>query len=188
MAEYNTSTMQRTFTKAANDMVKRLHMSVLKNMQNKMYGIAQTLVEYAMENREFKDFTGNLINAYAVRVYYKGIPLYTITSHEIEGKMPTMKTLKEGQAYYYKHYYDGRENRGYHKRSGNFIAKTGDERYYAFERALELLDKKKPSSKRGFSIVMVSGAKYAKFVEEVYNHDVLTNTFRYAPRLMRGNV
>lgn len=58
---------------------------------------------------KFHFVTGNTINSIAVGIYYKGRCVSIISNAENTDGEPTMRTLREGQVYPLREYYDGTE-------------------------------------------------------------------------------
>lgn len=157
-----------------------------KTLQATTYDIAERIIDELIESAEFMNVTGNLINSYAVGVYRnKSLVLMAMSADSLDS--PTMRTLRPGQKYYFKYYWNGKVNWGYRKPYGSYIAPKDSPskgRYYANERAEKMVHSYIPKT-IAWTIYVVSGAEYASYVEEKGGHDVLTGVHKKMRRLIR---
>ena len=125
----------------------------------------------------FTGFTGQTQTSYMGGIYINGSLRYIITEKEwtrnpVRGKIP------KGKRVYLSNPYDGRPR----ARQGyvNFSNPSGRATSLSFLKSYH-------ASKKGICVVVTTGTEYSKFLETQFNLDVLTRTFRDAPRILNSN-
>lgn len=167
----------------------RAHMKIFGMMRTSAYA----LVHEFTNTRNFKDVTGNLLNSFAVGLYYKGKLVEIVDARSINRKPPTRKTLAKGEKYDKASYYDGtparRETGGqdgrkaYKKPYTGEYGPGGQDGRMAARRSLA---QRHPKTR--YALIGVVAVKYAAFVERKKGHDVLTGLRDELPTIFEGKI
>lgn len=125
----------------------------------------------------YTGFTGQTQTSYMGGVYINGSLRYIITEKEWT-KSPVRAKIPKGKRVYLSNPYDGmpRARVGYVDISNPSGRAT----------SLQFLQSYN-ASRKGLCVVVTTGTEYSEFLETVFNLDVLTRTFKDAPRILNSN-
>lgn len=126
----------------------------------------------------FYNVTGNTANSIGVALYYKKRLVFVATSAEQLDQPATRKTLREGEMYNKKYYWDGtpaRARYGNGKRTRPFVGKVGTESFYAANMVQRMV-REKVTMPTDWSFKIVTAVPYAKYLEQHRGANVITET------------
>lgn len=148
-----------------------------QTVRNSLHYAATELVHLALQNRGYTGFTGNTQTSYACGIYINGVLVEVVDSQSFQDK-PVRYKIKRGRIVYLQNPYEGRPR----MRTG--YADVDEE--YGIDTSLEFLNEYK-APKQGIALVMTTGTEYSDFLETVMRLDVLTRTYREAPKVIESN-
>lgn len=144
---------------------------------NSFADAADALLVRVATNRQFIGFTGNTQTSYAVGVYVNG-RLEHVAVQQNWKEPPIRMKVQKGRVVYLSNPYEGRPRAVEGK--VNIIENDG------LTLSLRQLEEYQAPSK-GLALMMTTGTEYSVYIEEAMNLDVLTNTFKDAPRIIERN-
>lgn len=159
---------------------KKIRQEAVTKMQAKMERAATKTMSKAKEMKDFHDVTGNLYKSIAAGTFYNGT---LMSIHHTPGPNPTRPTLAKGEKYDLERYYSGTPVT---QLGRPFRGKTGAGGENGVEKSEEVLFENDGLS-RGradltWQLKIVAGVDYAKYVEAIDKHDVLTSLREYLAR------
>lgn len=125
-----------------------------------------TLVNDAIQKKEFQSFTGNTVTSFACGIYIDGSLNYMVASGE-KMASPVHAKIQNGQTVYLKNPYEGKPRSV--KGKVNIVYDDG-----GMESSFKILQNLKTG--KGLSIIMTTGAEYSTYLENVYKLNVLSDT------------
>lgn len=154
-----------------------------------MHNAAVTLMGKVPELKDFHDVTGNLLNSIAVGIYYKGKLEEIVDAVSMGWEPPVRRSLAKGEEYDHEYYYSGKP--AHHMTShGNitraFVGKVGSGGQDGVSAAHRSLRQRHPSA--DYSMVVVAPMQYAKYVERLANHNVLSGIRDEMPYVFESSV
>lgn len=144
---------------------------------NSLANAADKLLVRVSTNRQFVGFTGNTQTSYACGVYVNG-KLEHVSVQQNWNTPPKRIKVKRGQVVYLSNPYEGRSRA---------VKGTADtETDYGLDLSLRQIEQYK-APKKGIALMMTTGTEYSVYIEQAMSLDVLTNTFKDAPRILEAN-
>lgn len=125
-----------------------------------------TLVNDAIQKKEFQSFTGNTVTSFACGIYIDGSLNYMVASGE-KMASPVHVKIQNGQTVYLKNPYEGRPRSV--KGKVNIVYDDS-----GMESSFKILQNLKTG--KGLSIIMTTGTEYSTYLENVHNLNVLSDT------------
>lgn len=146
-----------------------------EQMLQNMFYMAVEMLNTAYEQHGFISVTGNLINSFAVGIYYKG-ELQQIVGAGNTGIADAKRhSLKEGEKYPVSKWYDAvSPYNGSAKKDPVYVGEVGKGGQSGRTAAINKLKSIHPWKRDTYAVIMVAPMEYAEFVQEVHEHDVLT--------------
>lgn len=153
-----------------------------------MYNTAIQLLHSVSETKQFHDVTGNLLNSIAVGIYYKGHLERIVDATDIGRRPPTRLSLAKGEKYDLDFYYSGKPAQ--HMANGTmarpFVGKVGSGGQDGVSAAHRSLRQRQ--GKADYELIVVAPMQYAKYVERLKNHNVLSGLRDEMPFIFESNV
>lgn len=146
-------------------------------LYDSLVSAAERLFVRVSTNRQFIGFTGNTQTSYACGIYVKGILRDVLVQNNWSGKPLRMK-VRKGEFVYMTHPYEGR--------SRGVTGKVDIVERYGLDLSVKQLKEYK-APKKGIALMMTTGTEYSVYIEQSMSLDVLTNTFKDAPRIIESN-
>lgn len=135
-------------------------MKMLSLLHSVAENICDSFDEYAM-NVGMNNVTGNTRRSFTVGIYEDRKLVDVVTT---SGKDPTMKTLREGQAYPLPAYYDGRSV----KYAGIYVGTSGHGGQWGPSLGKSSIHKMKPKSRAEWQMLVICPVEYAAW--DANNH------------------
>lgn len=154
-----------------------------------MYDSAVEMVHEFTNTREFYDVTGNLLNSFAVGIYYRGKLVNIVDADTIGRKPPTRRSLSKGERYDLDKYYSGDPVRHKTPNGGTarpYVGEYGHGGQDGVSAARRSLAQRHPE--KMFALVGVVAMQYAEFVQNKKGHDVLTKLRDEMPYIFEGKI
>lgn len=144
---------------------------------NSLANAADALLVRVSTNRQFIGFTGNTQTSYACGLYVNG-RLSHVSVQQNWSNPPVRMKVQKGKVVFLRNPYEGvpRAVQG----------KVDIEDNHGLHLSLRQLEEYKPP-RRGISLMMTTGTEYSVYIEQSMSLDVLTNTFKDAPRIIERN-
>lgn len=153
-----------------------------------MRNTAIQLLQAVSETKQFHDVTGNLLNSIAVGIYYKGHLEKIVDATDIGRKPPTRLSLAKGEKYDLDYYYSGKPAK--HMANGTMtrpfegkVGSGGQDGVSAAHRSL-----RQRHGKADYEMIVVAPMQYARYVERLKNHNVLSGLRDEMPFIFESNV
>ena len=146
-------------------------------LYNSLTAAAEKLLVRVSSNRQFMGFTGNTQTSYAGGVYVNG-RLAGVCVQKNWNTPPLRAKVRRGRVVYLTNPYEGRPRR--------VVGMVDIEDDYGLSLSLKQLEEYK-APKKGLALMMTTGTEYSVYIEQAMSLDVLTNTFRDAPRILEEN-
>lgn len=170
-----------TNTKALNEGFKKFKKLMDTQMLDILTNASYKLLVDAEFSKEFQNLTGNTITSYMVGIFKRGRLARTIALKDMDRlPSPTRRKLsykKDGVAIV-EEYMTGNER----------VVRLKDlvetDKMYGYTTAQRFLTTYKPEVYKGYGIVMCTGTEYSDFLEDMYDLNVLTETFQISPRVL----
>lgn len=156
-----------------------------EQMLQNMFYMACEMLKTAYETKDFISVTGNLINSFAVGIYYKGELQQTVTADNMQIDPPKRKSLRKGQTYPVTRWYDSVEPYVGVKGTPAYKGEIGRGGVSGREAAIRKLKEIHPWKRDTYAVIMVAPMEYADFVQTVHGHDVLTGVRDAMPVLTK---
>lgn len=171
------------------DIGKEIGRRTKKRCMSIMHDTAVQIMDAVSETKQFHDVTGNLLNSIAVGIYYKGNLEEIVDATDVGRKSPTRRSLAKGETYDLAYYYSGKPAR--HMTSkGNitrpFVGKVGSGGQDGVPAAHRSLRQR--HGKADYELIVVAPMQYAKYVERLANHNVLSGIRDEIPFMFNSNV
>ena len=155
---------------------KLMRAEVEKTSTDALDSVCDRLIEDALAEKGYKNFTGNTVTSYTCGLYVNGRLTYFIQS---QGRLkpPIRVKLRAGEYYYAMPDYDGRYRgfRGIVDTNGGFGTNTAMEFLFGYK-----------APQRGIALVMTTGTEYSEFLETEWDKNVLTDTYQNARKILLG--
>ena len=137
---------------------------------------------FAPSGKLVHKMTGNLFTSYSCGIYRDGELIELL--HSADMKSPPLRyKLVKGEIFPAGEMrYDGTEQKK------KFSAPVDTDGRFGQETSIMFLRNYTPATKRGYEVVMCTGAEYSTFIEQERNLNVLTNTFLEAKALFYRNL
>lgn len=146
-----------------------------EQMLQNMFYMACEMLQTAYARRGFISVTGNLINSFAVGIYYKGDLQQIVGASNMGIAQAKRRSLKKGEKYPLSKWYDARSPYvGSTKEDPVFVGETGAGGVSGREAAIRKLQSTHPWKRDTYAIIMVAPMEYAEYVQKKHGHDVLT--------------
>lgn len=151
---------------------------VVKHIENELIHVCDMLVSDAKKSRGFMSFTGNTATSYSCGLYIKGELVYVAEAGDGMRK-PIRRKVRKNELARLKKPYEGGERlvRGRVEVDG----------MYGQDSSMVFLSRYKAPQK-GFCIVMTTGTEYSEYIEQVFNANVLTDTFNRSRKILFDNI
>ena len=169
MTHDNAKTLENGFTKGL-----RIIEDVLFNS---LANAADDLLRRVATNRQFIGFTGNTQTSYACGAYVNGRLEHVAVQQNWNEPTRRMK-VKKGEVVFLSNPYEG------HPRAVKGQVDIVEN--HGLVLSLKQLEEYK-APKKGLAIMMTTGTEYSVYIEENMSLDVLTLTFKDAPRIIERN-
>lgn len=169
MRHDNAKTLENGFTKGL-----RIIEDVLFNS---IANAADDLLRRVATNRQFIGFTGNTQTSYACGAYVNGRLEHVAVQQNWNEPTRRMK-VKKGKVVFLSNPYEG------HPRAVKGQVDIVEN--HGLVLSLKQLEEYK-APKKGLAIMMTTGTEYSVYIEENMSLDVLTLTFKDAPRIIERN-
>lgn len=180
-----TSLAEQFTTKFAKNLEARCKKQALRML----YNTAADLVSMYKECKDYHDVTGNMLNSFAVGVYYDGKLTYIVDAQDVARDEPMRKTLAAGEKYDLPYYYDGEEvekDLPSGSKAKPYVGEYGKGGQDGRMAARRSLAQRHPKSR--YALIAVVAVQYAKYVQNKKNHDVLTSMRELLPGTFEGNI
>lgn len=169
MRHDNAKTLENGFTKGL-----RIIEDVLFNS---LANAADDLLRRVATNRQFIGFTGNTQTSYACGAYVNGRLEHVAVQQNWNEPTRRMK-VRKGKVVFLSNPYEG------HPRAVKGQVDIVEN--HGLVLSLKQLEEYK-APKKGLAIMMTTGTEYSVYIEENMSLDVLTLTFKDAPRIIERN-
>lgn len=169
MRHDNAKTLENGFTKGL-----RIIEDVLFNS---LANASDDLLRRVATNRQFFGFTGNTQTSYACGAYVNGRLEHVAVQQNWNEPTRRMK-VKKGKVVFLSNPYEG------HPRAVKGQVDIVEN--HGLVLSLKQLEEYK-APKKGLAIMMTTGTEYSVYIEENMSLDVLTLTFKDAPRIIERN-
>lgn len=149
-----------------------------QSIASSLHWAAVELVHRALINRGYTGFTGNTQTSYTCGIYLNGNLIEVVDSASLQER-PVRRKIGFGSNVYLDNPYEGspRLRHGYVKVNQSL---------YGSDTALKFINSYK-APKKGLALVMTTGTEYSEFLEQMFNLDVLTRTFKEAAKVLDRN-
>ena len=151
---------------------------VYEHITSILIKMCDDLIDDALAEKEYGNFTGNTVTSYACGLFISGRLSYvSLSSDKLDG--PIRIKLAKGESAYLDPDYDGgaRAIKGTVETDGK----------YGYQTSLDFLNFYNSNSK-GFEIVMCTGTEYSSYIEEEIGANVLTDTFINSKQILLSNL
>lgn len=182
--------LKQVHGKFSDQLFKRMFRNVQEftkeQMLQNMFYAAVELLQTAYEQHDFISVTGNLINSFAVGIYYKG-ELQQIVGAGNTGIAGAKRTsLRKGEKYPISKWYDAvSPYNGSSKKDPVYEGEVGSGHKRGREAAINKLKSTHPWKRDTYALIMVAPMEYADFVQTTHGHDVLTAARDALPTIAR---
>ena len=154
-----------------------------------MSNTAIQLLEAVSDTKQFHDVTGNLLNSIAVGIYYKGKLEKIVDAEDIGRDSPTRLSLAKGEKYDLEYYYSGKP--AVHIANGGtltrpFVGKVGSGGQNGVSAARRSLRHRR--GRGDYELIVVAPMQYARYVENLKNHNVLSGLRDEMPFIFETNL
>lgn len=146
-------------------------------LYNSFASAAEDLLIRVSSNRQFVGFTGNTQTSYACGVYVNGRLVNVVVQHNWNEPPRRMK-VRLGKVVFLSNPYEGRPRAV--KGQVDIVENHG------LVLSLKQLEEYK-APRKGIALMMTTGTEYSVYIEQAMSLDVLTNTFKDAPRIIERN-
>ena len=144
---------------------------------NSLANAADDLLKRVATNRQFVGFTGNTQTSYAVGLYINGKLEHVAVQQNWKEPTRRMK-VRKGQIVFLSNPYEGRPRR--------VEGRVDIEENHGLYMSLKQIQEYK-APRRGVALMMTTGTEYSVYIEQNMSLDVLTLTFKDAPRIIERN-
>lgn len=144
---------------------------------NSLANAADDLLVRVSTNRQFVGFTGNTQTSYACGVYVNG-RLEHVAVQRNWNEPPRRMKVRKGKVVFLSNPYEG------HPRAVK--GQVDIEENHGLILSLKQLQEYK-APRKGLALMMTTGTEYSVYIEQAMSLDVLTNTFKDAPRIIERN-
>lgn len=164
------------------DYFKRLSDIVYEKLYPRFRQAAINLIVDATSSKEHGDLTGNTITSFTAGVYKDGSLYNVINVMDVTGiDTPTRTKLSNDMGMVTVERYDDRE-----LVTVDTSTMVATDKKYGFDTARSFLMGYSPKFSKGWSIVVTTGTEYSEFIEEVRKLNVLTETFLWSDKILKG--
>lgn len=169
---------------ATHDNAKVLENGFAKGMRmiedviyNSLADSADALLIRVATNRQFIGFTGNTQTSYACGIYVNG-RLAHVSVQRNWNSQPFRMKVRKGKIVFMNNPYEGQPRA--------VKGQVDIEENHGLVLSLKQLEEYK-APKKGLALMMTTGTEYSLYIEQAMSLDVLTNTFKDAPRILDRN-
>ena len=166
-------------------MFRNLEEFTKEQMMQNMFYMACEMLKTAYETKDFISVTGNLINSFAVGIYYKGELQQMVTADNMRIASPKRKSLRKGQTYPVTRWYDPVEPYAGTRDTPAYKAEIGRGGVSGRDAAIKKLKEIHPWKRDTYAVIMVAPMEYADFVQAEHGFDVLTGVRDAMPVLAK---
>lgn len=153
---------------------------MLENMEK----MAIEALTTAYAERDFVSVTGNLINSFAVGIYYKGELVRVVGAADMGIDDPVRVSLSPGERLSVTRWWDAVEPYP-GKKIGKYVGTIGPGHVDGRKAAIQRLQSLKPWKRDTYSLIVVAPMVYADYVQNKQGHDVLTGVRDAMPQIER---
>lgn len=153
---------------------------MLENMEK----MATEVLRTAYAERDFISVTGNLINSFAVGIYYRGELVRVVGAADMGIEKPVRVSLSPGEKLSVTRWWD--DVPIFPTKSGEpgkYIGNIGPGRVDGRQAAIQKLKSMKPWERDTYSLIVVAPMVYADYVQDKMGHDVLTSVRDAMPQI-----
>lgn len=155
---------------------------MLENMEKMAYEILRT----AYAEKEFISVTGNLINSFAVGIYYKGELKRVVGAADMGIDPPVRVSLSPGEKLSVTRWWDAVEPYESSKgKIGAFKGKIGPGHVDGRKAAIRKLQSTRPWKRDTYALIVVAPMVYADYVQNKQGLDVLTAVKEVMPQITK---
>lgn len=182
-----TTSLADQFTaRFATELGVRYKKQALKMLRN----TAVELMELYSGVKDYHDVTGNLLNSFAIGIYYDGKLTDIVDANNVGRDEPTRRTLAKGEKYNFQAYYDGTPVRHVMPNgksvSSPYVGEYGKGGQDGRMAARRSLAQRHPKAR--YALIAVVATQYASYVQNKKGHDVLTRISDMLPGIFEGNI
>lgn len=141
--------------------------AIRQAMRDKCYEAASVIIEHAIDNKEWRSFTGNTVTSYAFGCYENGA-LFEIFISGDEMKSPIRAKVEKGEVLFLQNPYEGKARA--------IKGRVDITNKFGYDFSFSFLQRYK-TRKKGYSIVITTGTEYSEYLEIVYELNTLTDTY-----------
>lgn len=155
---------------------------MLENMEK----MATEVLRTAYAERDFISVTGNLINSFAVGIYYRGELVRVVGAADMGIEKPVRVSLSPGEKLSVTRWWD--DVPIFPTKSGEpgkYIGNIGPGRVDGRQAAIQKLKSVKPWKRDTYSLIVVAPMVYADYVQDKMGHDVLTSVRDAMPQIKK---
>lgn len=156
-----------------------------EQMLQNMFYMACDMLSTAYEIHDFISVTGNLINSFAVGIYYKGELQQIVGAANMGIPDAKRRSLAKGQKYPISKWYDAVEPYAGTSKVPVFVGEVGGGNVSGREAAINKLKSTHPWKRDTYAVIMVAPMVYADWIQSMYGHDVLTGVRDAMPILTK---
>lgn len=146
-------------------------------LYNNLINAADKLLVRVSTNRQFMGFTGNTQTSYMAGVYIGGRLAGIVYQNNWNEPTRRMK-IPKGKTVYLSSPYEG------HPRAVTGRVDIGEN--HGMQTSLRFLESYR-APRKSIALVLTTGTEYSEYIETVQHLDVLTNTYKDAPRILEMN-
>jgi len=158
-----------------------LSKNILATMHDAARELCDSFIKYAvLSNMSF--ITGNAYRSFTVGIYENGKLVDIVTTEDDD---PTMKTLREGQAYPLDRYYDGTPIEA---SLGRYVGRKGSGGQWGPTLGPARIRKLHPKSRARWQMLVICPVEYAPFCELNHIHNTLCALSDALPGIFFGKV
>ena len=166
-------------------MFRNVHEFTKEQMFQNMFYMACEMLNTAYETHDFISVTGNLINSFAVGIYYKGELQQIVGAANMRIPDAKRRSLSKGQKYPISKWYDAVEPYSGTKGEPVFTGEFGRGGVSGRNAAIKKLKSIHPWKRDTYAVIMVAPMVYADWVQNMHGHDVLTGVRDAMPILTK---
>lgn len=145
-----------------------------EQMMQNMFYMACEMLSTAYSTKDFISVTGNLINSFAVGIYYKGELQQIVSASNMGIASARRRSLRKGEVYPVAEWYDPVEPYAGTKGTPAYKGEVGSGGAAGREAAIKKLHATHPWKRDTYAVIMVAPMEYADYVQTTHGHDVLT--------------
>ena len=161
---------------------KRLEDIVYEKLYPRFRQAAINLIVDASNSKEHGDLTGNTITSFSAGIYKDGSLYDVINVMDVTGlDTPNYTKLSNDMGIVTIERYDNMD-----LVTVNTASMVSTDKKYGFDSARSFLLAYTPKYRKGWSLVVTTGTEYSEYIESVRKLNVLTETYLWSDKLLRG--